>query len=79
MEVGNPYARSQAMRPNASYYQDFIVTSNYLENTIRARQWKYMTKMALLNQAIDQTAWPILPQDTLIHYEPITNKVGALQ
>lgn len=79
MEVGNPYARNSTIQPSASYYQDLMVTNNYSENTIRARQWKFMTRMALLSQRVDQTAWPILPQDTLIHYEPITNKVGALQ
>ncbi|KAI8578735.1 hypothetical protein K450DRAFT_245263 [Umbelopsis ramanniana AG] len=78
LEVGNPYARNQTMSPNTSwhtYYQDLIVTNNYLENAIRARQWEYMSKMALLNRTIDQNTWPISPQDTLIHYEPITNKI----
>ncbi|KAI9289701.1 hypothetical protein BC943DRAFT_314969 [Umbelopsis sp. AD052] len=78
LEVGNPYARNQTLQPSTNwhaYYQDLIITNNYLENAIRARQWEYMTQMALLNQTIEQNTWPILPQDTLIQYEPITNKI----
>lgn len=80
MEIGHPpgFTRDLPMQLDPSSrvrYDNLQVTTDYVENAVNARRWKHKSTLALLDRKINDTAWPILPQDVQMYYQVISNKV----